>query len=370
MGTPRSGPLAGGRSPALERFARYLERVGYTASTREAYLRIGRAFDAYLERQGNPVDALREQEIEDFLSAACSAPGLREDGRLKRRNWRSPLTLLLEFLRAEGIVPPAERAAESHGPCVREYIAFLDEHRGMCASTIERQRRHVERFLADIHARTEEDLPRIGVEQIDRHLIQASGRLARESIGSLASSLRGFLGYLHMRGLMETDLRSHVVTPHLYPLEAMPRSAPWPDIQRTLASVDLTTPLGCRDYAIMVLLAYCGLRACDVAALRLPDLDWRHDVIHARRPKGGTREDVPLVPVVGEALIAYLRQRAVFPHDAVFLTLKAPVRPLLGPRISRRVGGYLRRAGVTGVKLGATRCAIPSRWSFDVADVP
>jgi integrase/recombinase XerD len=78
----------------------------------------------------------------------------------------------------------------------------------------------------------------------------------------------------------------------------------WRDVERTLGLVDRRTLVGSRDYAILVLLAYCGLRAGEVAGLCLDDLDWAHDAIRLRRPKRATIEHLPLVPLVGEALIA------------------------------------------------------------------
>lgn len=337
----------------LEGFAQHLEDVRHTVGTREAYLRMCRRFDEYLARERIALGLLRDEHVQAFLDVVTANPGLRDGGRLKRRHWHSPLARLLEYLRAEGVIPLPEPIAESLGPRVAEYLDFLREHRGMCTSTVGRQRRHVVGFLAEISAHTEDDLRAISIEQVDRHLVQASRRLGRESIGSLSSSLRGFLGYLHLSGVLPQNLRPHVATPHIYPLEAMPRAAAWSDVQRTIAGVDRTTPLGCRDYAMLVLIAHCGLRACDVAALRLQDLNWRHDVIHARRPKTDTSEDVPLIPIVGNALIAYLHQRPSSPHEEIFLTVKAPIRPLLSQRISWRVSGYLKRAGVKVAKLGS-----------------
>ena len=260
---------------------------------------------------------------------------------------------LLRYLRAEEAVKWPLPEAGNTRPAVGAYTVYLREHRGLSESTIYRHRKHVEDFLGRIDIGTETDLARIRIEHVDQHLVRAATRLSRQSIGALSSSLRCFLGYLHMRGHLDRDLSPHVVTPHIYPLETLPRSIPWPDVQRTIASVDRATLLGARDYAILLLIAHCGLRACDVAALCVQDLDWRHDVIHITRTKSRSREDVPLVPMVGEALIAYLRQRPSSQIQQVFLTIKAPVKPLASARISWRVGGYLRRAGVSEGKVGS-----------------
>jgi len=157
----------------------------------------------------------------------------------------------------------------------------------------------VAQFVGSIPARTEDDLRRISIEHVDQHLVRSARRLGRQSIGSVCASLRGFLGHLHMRGILPADLREQVILPHIYPLEAMPRAVAWKEIERTLATIDRSTALGCRDYAILVLIAYCGLRAGDVAALRLGDIDWRRDVLQVPRPKLKTTEPVPLIPIAG-----------------------------------------------------------------------
>ena len=97
-------------------------------------------------------------------------------------------------------------------------------------------------------------------------------------------------------------------------------------------------PAGRRDYAILALLAYCALRAGEVAALCVDDLDWRHDSIRVRRSKCDTIEAIPFNPAVGSALVEYLQCRPVSQHREVFLKLIAPDGP-----VSRAVVGWVAR---------------------------
>jgi integrase len=90
-----------------------------------------------------------------------------------------------------------------------------------------------------------------------------------------------------------------------------------------------------------------------VAALQLEHIDWRHDTIHAPRPKTGASDNVPLVPAVGEALLDYVRWRPQSPHRKVFLKVHAPITPLADVVISGRARFYLRRAGVKARRLGS-----------------
>lgn len=339
--------------PALTHFAQRLEERGYRERTREQYLSICRKLDGYVARRGLHVESLGEELIDTFLVEVTTGRRLRESGRLTRRFWRKPLLLLLEQLRTEGVLPPVATAPDILGPGLGEYLAFLREHRGLRQCSLDRQRLHLTRFLDYIAAQSEDDLRRLAIEQVDRYLVQVARHLARESISSVCAALRGFLGYLHMRGMVPKDLRGHVTTPRIYPLERMPRSVAWSDIERTLASVDRVSILGHRDYAIMVLLAFGGLRAGDVAALRLGDIDWRRDLMRVRRPKDDTPDELPLVLGLGEPLVAYLRHRPESPCDTLFLSVRAPIKPVTANGVSQIAQKYLRLAGVKSARLGS-----------------
>src|SRR6266571_6986409 len=91
--------------------------------------------------------------------------------------------------------------------------------------------------------------------------------LGKASMLVLCSHLRMFLGYLLRERLLIRDLRPAVEAPRTYRLAALPRSISWDEVRRLLEIVDRRTPLGKRDYAIMLLLVTYGLRAREVAAL-------------------------------------------------------------------------------------------------------
>jgi integrase len=148
-------------------------------------------------------------------------------------------------------------------------------------------------------------------------------------------------------------LSKQVVSPRLYALEKVPRSVPWNEVERMLAEVDRRSTAGLRDYAMLTLMAVCGLRASEVAALRLGDIDWRRDVIRLRRPKTRSADILPLVPRVGEAIISYLRRRPTSSHEQVFLTLRAPIVPVSHSAVSLAACGRLIDTGVQGHRLGS-----------------
>lgn len=123
----------------------------------------------------------------------------------------------------------------------------------------------------------------------------------RRSVGGarkLVESLRPLLRYLHVTGLIDTPLVWAV--PGVADLRdrSLPRGLEPEVVARLLASCDRRRTVGRRDYAILLLLGRLGLRAGEVGAIELEDLDWRRGEIVIRgkgdrRVHGDYREIVP-----------------------------------------------------------------------------
>ena len=117
--------------------------------------------------------------------------------------------------------------------------------------------------------------------------------------------------------------------PRVYQHDQCPRFLTRPQIDAVLAVIDRTTPVGRRDYAMMLLLTVYGLRGVEVAHLRLDDIDWRNKQLHIRGRKSGNSTTYPLATSVDDAIVDYLRNgRPASSHREVFLSVIAPFRPL------------------------------------------
>jgi integrase len=137
-------------------------------------------------------------------------------------------------------------------------------------------------------------------------------------------------------------------------MSSIPRAIPADQVRQLLAGIDRRTAMGCRDYAILLLLARLGLRSGEVAFLELDDIDWKTGKLSVRG-KSGRRSDLPLPAEVGKAIAAYLRnQRPQSTDRRVFLRVKAPIR---GFRGASGVGSIVRhcilRAGLDTPTYGA-----------------
>ncbi|MDQ2791140.1 MAG: tyrosine-type recombinase/integrase, partial [Actinomycetota bacterium] len=138
----------------------------------------------------------------------------------------------------------------------------------------------------------------------------------------------------------------------------VPPRMSYKQVQALLDSCDRTTVRGLRDFAMLILLARLGLRAAEVAGLRLEDLRWRDGEVVVRG-KSRRTDRLPLPADVGDAVVQYLRKgRPVTEARTVFVTLVAPRRPLHPAAVSQTVQRQCRRAGLPPVRAHALRHAL------------
>jgi integrase len=171
----------------------------------------------------------------------------------------------------------------------------------------------------------------------------------------MVSTLRGVLRYLHGSGRMPTDLADAIEGPPIYALEGIPSTIRREDIDRVLEAARRDrTPRGRRDYAILMLLSTYGLRGGEIIALRLSDIDWRHERLRIRHAKTGAYSELPLLRGPADALLDYLKHgRPETPYREVFLRALAPYRPLSRGSVLHAVVG--RRLQAVGVALTGKR---------------
>ena len=165
----------------------------------------------------------------------------------------------------------------------------------------------------------------------------------------LTLSLRSFLVFLHLDGVLEESLVSAVPRVAGWRLAGLPRPLDHGVAQRLVVSCDTGTVIGRRDVVVLLLLWRLALRRGEVAAMTLDDLDWRAGEL---RVCGKSRrvELLPLPWDVGRALADYLRSdRPSVETRAAFVSVRAPHRPLTPRSVGEVVARAARRAGVTGV---------------------
>jgi integrase/recombinase XerD len=238
--------------------------------------------------------------------------------------------------------------AKSHfvSPTVHEYERYLIQERGLAATTRTRYLELVRRLLGQGSEQCSTGHEGIGAEQISAFMMSEARRVCTKTLQMTATALRSFLRFLFRQGLIATDFANSVPAARSWALAALPRYLPPEQVEQLLESCDRTTSIGRRDYAILLLLARLGLRATEVVALTLDDIDWRAGEFLVRG-KGYIQDRLPLPHDVGAALTAYIQQDRRSDTRRLFIPIKGPQTTFTsGASITVILGRALRRAGL------------------------
>jgi site-specific recombinase XerD len=337
------GPL----SPYALGFGAHLIDRGYAPWSAEAQLRLMAHLSRWLAEQDLEPGALGGEIAECFLRS-------RRERYSYLTGKRAPERLLI-YLRDLGVMPQPVGVDTLVERLLAEYRAYLVRERGLVAGSV-RLREHVARlFLAERPQPLELSLQRLEAGDVTAFVVAQCGARRRGVAWSrtLTSGLRSLLRYLHLAGWVPVPLAQAVPSVAGWRLASLPRALEPEQVQRLVESCDRSTALGSGDLAILMLLSRLGLRAGEVAALRLDDIDWRAGELTVRG-RGARTERLPLPHDVGEALVSYLRAgrgRASFRE--VFLRAIAPHGPLSPGGVCWVVHAACDRAGMA--RVGAHR---------------
>jgi integrase/recombinase XerD len=228
--------------------------------------------------------------------------------------------------------PPAPVARNErerfHDGLIGEYDTWMRDLRGLATTTRSARCAEARRFLEWLAGRgTQGRLASITVSDMDKYVEWRASAMSRRGLKSAIGHLRGFLRHLHRSGRI-TDIGSALMSPRVYTLEGIPSAFRAEDIDKVLSYTRADRrPIGLRDYAMLLLLSSYGLRAGEVVALCLEDIDWEHDRLTIRHSKTGVCSDLPLLKAPGEAILDYLRRaRPKTRSREVFVRATAPYR--------------------------------------------
>jgi len=249
---------------------------------------------------------------------------------------------------------------------VNDFEHFLSASKGLSVSTRECYVRHVLAFLTEVGGDTAGvvDLGGVSAQCVRSYVTDLGGRYAPQSLRLIATAIRSFLGFAWMSGWTGCDLRPAVGAVVTHRFGRLPKTLPAGDLRRLLAVPDRRTTMGSRDYALLVVLSRLGLRAGEVAGLRLDDFNWRAATV-TPKVKGGRRLCLPIPHDVGQAVVAYLNRRpAGVASREVFLQVRGGPTPMTGRAVSQVVARHAARAGLGTVRAHRLRhsaaCAVLS----------
>jgi integrase/recombinase XerD len=335
----RTGPVAG----HVAAFAAHLAGLGYARSTIQSQVQVVGAFDRWMVRHAVTVADLDDRTVRAFIGA----PRQR---RLARRGGARTLDRFLSHLRAQGaiaVVPPAWDVSP-RAQLERRYHEYLRVERGLCATTMQTYLGFFRQFLTERLGDAGASIGTVGAVDISAFVRQHAHAASPGRAKMMVTALRAMCRFFFQEGETRVDLGPAVPTVPDWRLARLPRSMAADDVERLLSACNSHTTTGRRDRAILLLLARLGLRAGEVIALELGDLDWRAGEMTVRGKKGLRHDRFPLLADVGDALATYLRcDRPPSSTRRVFLCMRAPRRGFARPgTVSTIVRRALDRAGL------------------------
>jgi integrase/recombinase XerD len=251
---------------------------------------------------------------------------------------------------------------------IDKYCLWMRNERGFTDSTIAGWRCRVRDFLVWANAGNRE-LQHLRPGDIDAYFIDdVAHHWGRRTVATVAALLRNFLRYAASQGWCRYQLADAIRGPRIYAQESLPYAPGWSDVQRLLACTLIDAPKDIRDRAILMLLSIYGMRATEVATLRLDQVDWQQRVIRIFRLKRRQPQVYPLLPSMAEALARYIDVvRPSTPYPAVFIGLHSPQRPLTRAAIYKIVSQKFLNLGIKVVHRGphALRHACATRLVAD-----
>ena len=355
--------VAGPLGPYMDGFVAAAETVGYTRSSLYDLVLGASQFARYLPEAGvTDVRQIRDRHLRDFIGTlpvweCCngySMPSVR--GTRGARG-------LLRYLRRGGIIPPEPSAEHPYCWILDDWLRFLDRHRGLAAKSLNLYRGHIEPFLLDLgQDATPDRFAALSTTRVREYVQGHAPRFARSTRKNLVITLRSFLRFAFGAGYLQRDIANAIERVPCFALDRLPRGPKWEDLPKLLATVDRSTNLGRRDFAILLTLMTYGVRAGQLTDLRLEDVHWRDEQITFPSAKRGHTINAPLTIAVGDALVQYLREgRPNSSARQLFLSSDPPFQPLAANSVYNVVSRAFRLSAIPSPHRGSH--AIRHAWA-------
>jgi integrase/recombinase XerD len=340
--------MAGPLGPYESALRIAMTQAGYAPSSLVQATRVMRRLSSWLAEQSIAAVELTPPVVDRFVAARRR----RGATAVVSGRW---VNVVLRVLRVHGVIPvPGPGALTAREMVLCEFRRWLTEERGLASESVRCYSYQAGKLLGHLPEPLEESLAGLDAAAVSTFIVTQAALAG--SVGSAKTQVtatRALLRFLHVRGLITASLTAAVPAVASWRLAALPRGLDREQVQALLGAHDITTRVGLRDHAVLVVFARLGLRGAEVAALGLDDVEWRAGEIVVRG-KGACVERLPLPDDVGAALAAYLTDaRPSCDCSTLLVTTRAPYRPLTPGAVRAIMGRACQRAGLP--RLGAHR---------------
>lgn len=339
------GPLG----PYVDDFARWLQEQRYSGSSGRGAVRAVANWSRWLYERHVASRDVDAELLDQYLAFGARAGTADQDER-------RALHKMLTWLQKTGVVratspPPALSQRE----IVRdEFGQYMLLQRGLSSTTLRVYLPYISQFLAERFGEESIRLETLVAADVTGFVQRNSHSLGHSSVQHLVTALRAFLRHLRHTGKISIDLAACVPSVANWSFSTLPKCLLPGQVEQVLDHCEHGTSKGRRDYAILLLLARLGLRAGEVAALTLDDVDWEEGHLTVRS-KGGRWTRLPIPEDVGKAISDYLANgRPSCTDRHVFIRELAPRTGFSASTcISAVVRSALLRSGIESARKGA-----------------
>ncbi len=347
--TTQATYYAGPAGPYLDAFTSWLEQRGYLHESIRRRLQGAAQFVTWAQTTGYNLRSLSPDALENFRRH------LSKHGQLFRAQGQHSVRwlgaqLLFEFLQAQQLVASAAISpAAEHPELLTAFEQWMHTHRGVMRSTLLIYRPHVTALLTELGPCPE----RFEAGQLRAAILAYAQHRSTTLVKKRVTATRMFLRFLIATGRCQPGLEAALPAIAQWRLATLPRYLVPEDVEGVIAACDSSTSRGSRNKAILLLLARLGLRAGDVASLKLEAIDWTQGTFSVMG-KSRREAKLPLPQDVGDAILHYLHTaRPSVNCDYVFITAIAPWNPITSHVLTTVAAQAIHRAGVQAPSYGA-----------------
>ncbi len=326
-----------------------LLRLGYTQGSLLFYRRQWKALLAFASKKGEIYYS--EKLGVEFIETHFKILGNNFEGSLKRSEIQK-----LRVVRMFGDF-------QLHGAILRRYYKhkellhdpyFIEVHNNFkhycinkdyAAETVGHYTKITAKFLDYANSHKIVSCQEINISLINNYIKTLAG-YTYKTVEQELCGLRIFLKYLFQSELIATDFSVKIPINQARKKTSIPSAWSADNLKKLIAAIDRGSPMGKRDYAIILLACRLGLRVSDIKALKLNDFDWKEKQLVFIQSKTRTSVSLPIIQEVGWAVIDYLkygRPHVETPH--LFIRHVAPFWPFSkGDSLRQIVIKYMRLA--------------------------
>lgn len=339
------GPLG----PYIDDFANWLQEQHYSRSSGQRFVRAVANWSLWLHQSCVACGDINAKLLDRYIRYGARAGTIGQDDR-------RGLQKMLAWLQKTGVIsatsplPPLNQSEIVQD----DFEQYMLQQRGLSPTTLRLYLPYISQFLADHFGENTITLETLVAQDVTGFVQRCSRILGHSSVQHLVTALRAFLGYLRHTGRISIDLAACVPSVANWSFSTLPKCLLSDEVERILDRCERDTSKGRRDYAILLLLARLGLRAGEVAALTLDDVDWEQGHLTVRG-KGGRWTRLPIPDDVGKAISDYLTNgRPSCADRRIFIRELAPRRGFSASTcVSALVRSALIRSGIESERKGA-----------------